>query len=227
MDVRTWEDMKRAMTRQFVPIDYRQRVQYQFTKLTQGSMTVEEYTSRFYHLAAQSEFPWSEDLLITMYRRGLHSNIAEKLVSSRFLSLADVVQVAHQIVEEQNAHVSPTRPNFLRNPESRSERHYTASEKMKQPISTPQASPKASTFEASKKKEGRCFKCDKAGHYAHQCPQRNLAMAQAHDDFENLCAVPYDDDDIEVHEPEYDEELEHCGVIRPMLSTHATEDDKE
>lgn len=55
--IRTWEDMKIAMTRQFVPIDYRQRVEYRFSWLTQGSMTVEEYTSRFYRLATRLEFP--------------------------------------------------------------------------------------------------------------------------------------------------------------------------
>ncbi|OAY84221.1 Protein PLASTID TRANSCRIPTIONALLY ACTIVE 7 [Ananas comosus] len=54
-------------------------------------------------------------------------------------------------------------------------------------------------------------------------------MAQAHEgDFEKLYAVLYDDDDdddddIEVHEPEYGEEFEHCGDNRPILATHTKE----
>lgn len=58
-------------------------------------------------------------------------------------------------------------------------------------------------------------------------------MAQAHEgDFEKLYAVLYDDDvddddDIEVHEPEYDEEFEDCGDIRPILATHVMKGDKE
>lgn len=39
-------------------------------------------------------------------------------------------------------------------------------------------------------------------------------MTQVHnEDIEKLCAVPYDDDNMEEHEPKYGEELEHCGVI--------------
>ena len=38
----SWEDMKIAMTRYFVPDNYKQRVHLQFTQLVQGSMSIEE-----------------------------------------------------------------------------------------------------------------------------------------------------------------------------------------
>ncbi|KAI8524666.1 hypothetical protein RHMOL_Rhmol13G0165600 [Rhododendron molle] len=52
------EDMKIAM----IPPSYKQRVQ--FTQLTQGSKSVEEYTRLFYSLVTRSKFPWNEDVMI-------------------------------------------------------------------------------------------------------------------------------------------------------------------
>lgn len=45
-DVRTWEEMKLAMTCYFLPPDYKQRILCKFIQLKQDNMTIDEYTSR-------------------------------------------------------------------------------------------------------------------------------------------------------------------------------------
>lgn len=65
--VRTWEEMKSALTRYFVPPSYKQRAHVQFTQLAQGSISVEEYTRLLCSLATRSEFPWNKDVMISVY----------------------------------------------------------------------------------------------------------------------------------------------------------------
>ena len=50
--IRSYEDVKIAMTRYFAPVNYKQR----------GSTPVEEYTGKFYSLATRPEFPRNEML---------------------------------------------------------------------------------------------------------------------------------------------------------------------
>ena len=68
VSIHTWEDMKIAMNHYFMPTSYKQRAHLQFTQLTQGSKSMEEYIRLFYSLATRSEFPWNEDVMIFMYR---------------------------------------------------------------------------------------------------------------------------------------------------------------
>ncbi|KAI8554950.1 hypothetical protein RHMOL_Rhmol05G0135800 [Rhododendron molle] len=77
----------------------------EFTQLTQGSKSVEEYTRLFYSLATRSEFPWNEDVMISMYRQGLNPQISCGLASSRLYNMADAVQVALQMEEEDKKKV--------------------------------------------------------------------------------------------------------------------------
>ena len=97
---RTWEDMKVTLTRFFVPPNYKQRVHLQFVESVQGSLSVEEYTNKFLSLAAKSDFPWNEDIMISMYRKGLNPHISSGLAASRIYTMNDVVQIAYQMEEE-------------------------------------------------------------------------------------------------------------------------------
>lgn len=88
--LRSWEEMKVAIKRYFVPAKYKQLVHLQCTQLVRGRNSVEEYTSKLivwqtyhkkqnktknYRLAARSEFPWNEHVMISMYWQGLKSSL--------------------------------------------------------------------------------------------------------------------------------------------------------
>ncbi|KAG5516039.1 hypothetical protein RHGRI_036926 [Rhododendron griersonianum] len=85
--IHVWEDMKIAMASYFVPPSYKQRAHLQFTQLTQGSKSVEEYTRLFYSLATRSEFPWNEDVMISISGRhlvDLFSRLTPQRLGTRF-----------------------------------------------------------------------------------------------------------------------------------------------
>lgn len=69
--IQSWEYMRSAMTRYFVPPNYNQRAHLQFTQL--------EYINKFYSLATRSRFPWNEDVMIAIYHQGLKPNISSSL----------------------------------------------------------------------------------------------------------------------------------------------------
>ena len=92
--------MRSAMTRYFIPPNYKQQAHLQFTQLVQGSYSVEEYTNKFYSLAMRSGFPWNEDVMISKYSQGLNPNISLGLAASRLYTMADAIQIAYQMEEE-------------------------------------------------------------------------------------------------------------------------------
>lgn len=62
-------------------------------------MFVEEYTSEFYNIATRSEFSGNQDVLTSMYQRGLNFQISCGLAASRLYSMDDLVQIACQMEE--------------------------------------------------------------------------------------------------------------------------------
>ena len=98
--IRSWEGMRSAMTRYFIPPNYKQRAHLQFTQLVQGSYSIEEYTNKFYGLAMRSGFPWNEDVMISTYCQGLNPNISLGLAASWLYTMVDAIQIEYQMEEE-------------------------------------------------------------------------------------------------------------------------------
>lgn len=69
----------------------------QLTQLQQGTMSVEEYMNHFYHLTDRARSKWDDDIMIVLYRRGLHPQIAVGLCYSRLPTLDDAIHVAYQV----------------------------------------------------------------------------------------------------------------------------------
>lgn len=73
----------------------RQRVHLQLTQIQQGSSIVEEYISHFHHLAARARTRWDDDIMIALYRRGLHPQLAVSLCSTHLTTLVDAIHIAY------------------------------------------------------------------------------------------------------------------------------------
>lgn len=56
---------------------------------------MEEYTNRFYHLVVRSRLRWDDDLMISLYRRGLRPQIAENLCSTCLATLANAIHIVY------------------------------------------------------------------------------------------------------------------------------------
>lgn len=83
--------MLTALSHQFILPNDKQWLHLQFTQLVKGSMTMEEYTSKFYSFATRSEFPWNEDAMISMHYQGLTPQIYTSIST-----LSDAVKVVLQ-----------------------------------------------------------------------------------------------------------------------------------
>ena len=188
--IRTWEDMKMALTRFFVPPNYKQRVHLQFVELVQGSLTVEEYTNKFYSLAAKSDFPWNEDIMISMYRKGLNLHISSGLAASRIYTMNDAVQIAYQMEEEYKKRSSMSFSNkgkivdksyggFTPTSSDSNEKTHSESSSSNQLVSSSalKSAQKAAGSASNMRTEIKCWKCRGFGHLAVQCPNRLVAFA--------------------------------------------------
>lgn len=50
----TWDELKAAMSKRFKPEDYRQRSHNQLNQLKHETLSVDEFTNKFQHLATRS-----------------------------------------------------------------------------------------------------------------------------------------------------------------------------
>jgi len=69
--IRTWEKMKSKLNAQFFPPTYVQDCYSQLHNLTQGNLSVEEYTREFEKLAIKCDLQEPEEQTIIRYLGGL------------------------------------------------------------------------------------------------------------------------------------------------------------
>lgn len=79
--------------------------------MQQGNSSVEAYNAQFYRLAAQTKAKWNDDIMVTMYRRGLHPQIAIGLCNARLPTLDDAVHIAYQVEVLKGIQSRQTFPN--------------------------------------------------------------------------------------------------------------------
>ncbi|KAM5575250.1 hypothetical protein ABKV19_014275 [Rosa sericea] len=230
---RTWEDMKMTLTLFFVPPNYKQRVHLQFVELVQGSLSVEEYTNKFLSLAAKSDFPWNEDIMISMYRKGLNPHISSGLAASRIYTMNDAVQIAYQMEEEYKKKSSMSISNkgktldkssggFTSTISDSDEKTHGGSSSSNQLVSsTLKSAQKAAGPASNTRNEIRCWKCKGFGHLMGQCPNRLVAFADKEDP---IASTNPEQKANEVVELQAEQEMEvevydPCLVLRPVLTT--------
>lgn len=106
----TWEDMKQAMIRSFMPPDYNQWLHLQFLNLCCESMSVEAYYRKFFSMATKDKLclRWG---FMSVNAKGLKP---QKLLVWPVLAwvIWEMIQVAYQI-EEEKSHVDFTREKFV------------------------------------------------------------------------------------------------------------------
>ena len=176
--------MQSAMTRYFIPPNYKQRAHLQFTQLVQGSYSVDEYTNKFYSLAMRSGFPWNEDVMISKYRQGLNPNISLGLAASRLYTMADAIQIAYQMEEETKKKALMRAPmasnirgertivdvNLEKSIDKSKGNSYQPNKNVRSNTSTSQGS--------SSNSRAKCFNFGGFGHMSFQCPSKLVAMLE-------------------------------------------------
>jgi Retrotransposon gag protein len=98
--INDWNELKREMNREFLPLNYRQTLFRQFQSLVQGSRSVDEYTLDFYQLEARNQLNEIEDQRVARFLHGLRSNIQDALIVHTFSCVSEAQSKA-KAVEQQ------------------------------------------------------------------------------------------------------------------------------
>jgi Ty3 transposon capsid-like protein/Zinc knuckle len=176
-----------------------------FLALKQSKMTVSEYTAEFHAYLVHMR-PMAQPELITHYTRGLHDNIAEKVLTARPQTLADAEETAYYVDDvarrirrsghhpsrnfQVNVDFGPqpmelgtvnVRQNYPNNNQRNGERRGN------RPPIPPRPSnrnnnptvPRLSDEERARRlQSGACLKCGRQGHMARECRARPQGQQQ-------------------------------------------------
>ena len=95
--IRTWEKMRNKLRARFLPPNYVQDNYTQLHHLTQGSMSVEEYTREFEKLMIKCDLQEAEEQTIVRYLGGLDPKYANVVELQSYTTFDEVCVLAHKV----------------------------------------------------------------------------------------------------------------------------------
>ncbi|GKU97098.1 hypothetical protein SLEP1_g10278 [Rubroshorea leprosula] len=167
--IRTWEKMRRELTRKFLPDRYYQDSFVKFHNLQQKSLTVEEYTMEFEQLMMKCDVRKKDEQTIARYLGGLDYDISKVVQLQQYWILDDVIRLALR-VEKQISKKNVTSASKLR--DFGASRGTQASKTVaKTPAKTEK---EVSLSRPAQSNTRKYFKCQGFGHIASDCPNRRV-----------------------------------------------------
>lgn len=216
--IKTWEKMRRELSKKFLPSHYYQDSFIQLQNLRQKNLSVEEYTREFEKLMMKCDIHEREEQTIARYLGGLNTDVAHPVQLQQYWSLDDVVRLAMRVEKHL-----PKKHSY-RNFSSTENSSYPRKTDNDQPSTSTKPSPKPTT--ENKPKATKCFKCQGFGHIASNCPTRRtitIIKGEAYEDVDEETNRDEPEKE-EVLEPIYDEELivaDHGESLVIRRSLHA------
>ncbi|KAL8098098.1 hypothetical protein AgCh_031023 [Apium graveolens] len=92
--IMTWTSLKKKLRAKYILLHYKFECIMKMTSLSQGIMSVSEYTSEFYRLRLICDLEETETIKIGRFIRGLNLPIYRKVKSSPYISFNDVCNLA-------------------------------------------------------------------------------------------------------------------------------------
>ncbi|KAL8127779.1 hypothetical protein AgCh_014632 [Apium graveolens] len=92
--IMTWTSLKKKLRAKYIPLHYKFECIMKMTSLSQGTISVSEYTSEFYRLRLICDLEETETIKIGRFIRGLNLPIYQKVKSSPYISFNDVCNLA-------------------------------------------------------------------------------------------------------------------------------------
>jgi len=189
--IRTWEKMKSKLKARFLPPTYVQDCYSQLHHLSQGNLSVEEYTREFEKLVIKCDLHEPEEQTIVRYLGGLDPRYANVVDLQAYSTFDEVCVLAHKVEQQRKnkplpKHENPKPPTH----EQTFNKGSSPSPSFLQPTAptslAPQKSqtPQKNLFPQSTQRNlprnnPRCFKCQGFGHLASDCTnKRYVTLAE-------------------------------------------------
>ncbi|XP_057501092.1 uncharacterized protein LOC130785067 isoform X6 [Actinidia eriantha] len=200
--IATWEDMKSAMRKRFVPSHFYRGLYQKLQGLAQGNRSVEDYYKEMEIVMIRANVEEDREATMARFLNGLNQEIANVVELQHYVEIEEMVQKAVKI-EQQLKRKGNTRPSSsLQSNSWRS--NYPKKEEKAQTSSISKPKPEPSKQENHGKTETpnphnrdiKCFKCQGRGHIASQCPNRRVMVMRDNGEIETD-----DEDDLKSMSP--------------------------
>ena len=179
--IRSWEKMKKKLKARFLPASYVQDSYAQLHNLTQGNMSIAEYTREFEKLLIKCDISEPEEQTIVRYLGGLEPRYANVIELQQYTTFDEVCVLTHKV--EQQRKKQPLRREFK--PPNRNspinkgstiqpQRNPFPNTPSPQKTQTPQRANPPPRPNPTTISTRRCFRCQGFGHIASECPNRKV-----------------------------------------------------
>jgi hypothetical protein len=229
----TWEKMKKALKRKYLPDHYRQDAFLKFHNFRQNELSVEDYTAEFDHSMMRCDIVEPEEQMVARYLGGLRSEISNVVQLQPYWTYNDVCKLAHKVEKQLKDRRSTSRPfnqGGITNrgssstaktvPYSKVAAAKSANDGAKPPAKN--ESPAGSNRPNTSNSNRKCFKCQGFGHIASDCPNRKMISLVEEDLEDDVEDEPVDEGSEE--EWTYADQGESLVIRRILKSTYMEED---
>ncbi|GJU02692.1 reverse transcriptase domain-containing protein [Tanacetum coccineum] len=180
--ITSWTKMKNKLMAKFLPVHYRQEAFIDYHSFRQGtSMSVEDFTGEFDRLRMRCGVDEEEEQTVARYLASLRPEIADVVHLQQYWSYNDVCRLSLKVEGQLKKKISSSRftsrvmgnemgkrvvgSNPARNPYTNATPNLGTSQNHN-------SNPSSSRGGATTSK--RCFKCQGLGHFAADCPNRQV-----------------------------------------------------
>ena len=108
--INTWEDMKFAMRRRFVPSHYHRDLHNKLQRLTQGSRSVEDYYKEMQVAMIRANIEEDPEATMARFLHGLNREIADQVEMYHHVEIQDMIHQATKIEQQLKRRSSLKKP---------------------------------------------------------------------------------------------------------------------
>ena len=213
--IRTWEKMKNKLKARFLPSSYVQDSYAHLHNLTQGNMSVDEYTREFEKLLIKCDISEPEEQTIVRYLGGLDPKYSNVIELQQYTTFDEVCVLAHKV--EQQRRRQPMTREFSKPPNRSSpinkgsttqpQRNPATNTPYPQRTQAPQRTFPPTRPNPTPMSARRCFKCQGLGHIASECPNRKVVTLMEWQTEQNEGKKEEEEEAVEEEEEEVAEEV--------------------